>query len=119
MAFMKGKIARTAAATLSAGALVVAIAAPTTSFGQSAITLRRSCTDTSCIANTNVGIPIAAQLSSQRASLDPSVSNRQSNDADQDSVNANHGIAAEILAQTQSTRQSGGDQSTDLSNRQD
>jgi hypothetical protein len=118
MAFMKGKIARTAAATLSAGALVVAIAAPTTSFGQ-AITLRRSCTDTSCIANTNVGIPIAAQLSSQRASLDPSVSNRQSNDADQDSVNANHGIAAEVLAQSQSSRQSGGDQSNDLSNHQD
>ena len=122
MPFLKGKFARSAAATLSATALVVAIAAPNSAFGQ-AITLRRSCNDSdaSCIATSqrNLSVPIAAQLSAQHAVVTPSVASSQSNDLDQTADNSNRGIAADILAQNQSLSQSGGDQSSDLSNHQD
>jgi len=116
MSLLKGKLARISAAGLSASALVVALVAPTTVMGQSITLHRCGIDDSSCLSSVQVAVPIAAQLASQKASLDPSASSDQSNKVKQSADNSNTSTINDMLSLAQKNVQVGGDQSNDITN---
>src|SRR3982074_1111205 len=109
MSLLTSKGPRRIAAGVSALALVLAAAAPTTVMAQSAsgVTLHRSCAsgeeggDPTCLNNLQVAVPIAIQLAVQKAELETSVRNNQRNDVDQTATNRNKAAALNILSQEQ------------------
>src|SRR5712691_7979657 len=122
MSLLKGKIAQRSAVGLSAAALVAAIALPTTVMGQS-ITLNRCPAggtggpSTTCVSQ--IAVPIAVQHATQSSTIDPTVTNTQSNDVDLSASNRNRASAVDINAQSQRASQEGGDQTNHQSNDQD
>ena len=117
MSLLKGKLARTAAAGLSAAALVAALVAPSTVLGQS-ITLHRCdrADDPTCLSQVQVAVPIAAQVATQTGTVDPSSQSTQSSSSSQSTDNTARAMAVDALHQAQHDTQSGGDQSITLDN---
>src|SRR5579864_9098532 len=117
MQVFKGKISQRSAIGLSTLALVAAIAAPSTVMGQS-ITLNRcpaaGNSDPTCTAQ--FAVPIAAQKATLAGTLDPSITNSESNSVDQSATNRNRASAEDLNSQKQRATQTGGDQSNDQSN---
>lgn len=116
----RSKDMRRGAAGVSAIALVLAAAAPTTVSAQPAppITLHRSCSaddksDSDCLNNVQVAVPIAVQFAKQTATLKPSVDNDQSNTVDQSASNNNNAWATSSNDQDLKAIQVGADQSND------
>ena len=117
MSLLKGKFARSAAAALSATALVVTLVAPSTVLGQS-ITLHRCdhADDPTCLNNVQVAVPIAAQVATQTGTVDPSAQSNQTNSSTQSTDNTARAVAIDALHQAQRNTQSAGNQSITLNN---
>src|ERR1043166_7017568 len=122
MSLLNSKIARRSAAGLSAVALIGAVALPTTVMGQS-ITLNRCPANgtggPSPLCTSQISVPIAAQNATQTGTLDPSVSNSQSNDVDLSASNRTRASQVDVNKQAQKNVQVSGDQTLDQSNDQD
>jgi len=121
MSLLRSKFAKQAAGGLTATAVLAALALPNIAMGDE-ITLHRCTGDSGPICSPQVlaAVPISAQLATQQVSVDPSASSgSQSNRSTQDADNSNKAFASDVLGQAQKNVQVAGDQTNDLSNRQD